>query len=240
LQRQVLVYHSRYKLEHRQAWHRAVVDAFHAPSSGEPAEAIAVTTQVCEMSLDLDADVLVTEHAPISSLVQRFGRANRHLRRGNAFRARILTYPPESALPYPREELDAAARFVAAFAGRDTSQRALADGLLRFSPEARLAGDASRFLDGGFFATPGPFRDSDDSSLPVILDTDQAAFHDLAARGRSTDGLRIPVPRAHARPGPHPGLPRWLGLADGTRYDDRLGFLIEDGLDSVASPQGGI
>lgn len=239
LQREVLVYHSRYKLKHRQDRHRAVVDAFHPPSSGEPTEAIAVTTQVCEMSLDLDADILVTEHAPISSLVQRFGRANRHLRWGNAFRARILTYPAESAPPYVREELQAAARFVAAFEGRDTSQRALAEGLLTYSPEGRRVGDASRFLDGGFFATPGPFRDSDDSSLPVILDTDQPAFHDLVARGGSTDGLRLPVPRTHARPGPHPGLPRWLGLAEGARYDDRLGFLVDDELRAVASPPGG-
>ncbi|HAJ61331.1 MAG TPA: hypothetical protein DCP31_20455, partial [Cyanobacteria bacterium UBA8543] len=61
---------------------------------------IAVTTQVCEMSLDLDADILITELAPISSLVQRFGRANRHRARGDEFRAKLLVYEPEKPEPY--------------------------------------------------------------------------------------------------------------------------------------------
>lgn len=239
LRRAVLVYHSRYKLEDRQARHRATVDAFRAPSSGEPVAAIAVTTQVCEMSLDLDADILVTEHAPISSLVQRFGRANRHLRRGHAFRARLVTYAAESPLPYDREELTAAAGFLAAFAGRDVSQRDLAAGLLVHSPAGRLAGNASRFLDGGFFATPGDFRDTDDSGMSVILDTEQVAFKELLARKLSTDGLRLPVPRRHAQSGPHAGLPTWLGLADGTRYSRWLGFIVDDDLRTFADHQGG-
>jgi CRISPR-associated endonuclease/helicase Cas3 len=237
LQRAVLLYHSRYKLDDRQDRHRAVVRAFQPASGDEPVEAIAVTTQVCEMSLDLDADVLVTEHAPISSLVQRFGRANRHRIRGDGFRARLVTYPAEQRLPYERDDLDAAAAFLAAVTGRDVSQRDLADGLLAYSPAGRRSGDASRFLQGGFFATPGPFRDADDSSMPVILDTDQQAFHDLIAAGRSTDGLRLPVPRTHARLGPHPGLPRWLGLADGTRYEEQLGFLVDDELRPFRHPE---
>src|SRR5262249_42210916 len=77
LKAEILTYHSRFKLAHRQIVHKKTVDAFQQ----EDAPAIAVTTQVCEMSLDLDADVLLTEIAPVPSLVQRFGRANRHLKR---------------------------------------------------------------------------------------------------------------------------------------------------------------
>jgi len=239
LHREVLVYHSRFKLEDRQQRHRDTVDRFRAPASGDPIEVIAVTTQVCEMSLDLDADILVTEHAPISSLVQRFGRANRHLRRGREFRARLVTYAAESPLPYEREELAAATEFLAAFAGRDVSQRELSEGLLAYSPAGRLVSDASRFLDGGFFATPGEFRDSDESGASVVLDTDQATFKKLLAHKQSTEGLRLPVPRNHARPGPHPGLPVWLGLADGTRYSQRYGFIVDDDLRHLADPHGG-
>jgi len=229
----VLVYHSRFKLEDRQRRHRETVDAFRAPIEGHPKSAIAVTTQVCEMSLDLDADVLVTEHAPISSLVQRFGRANRHLRRGRDFRARLLTYVPETVLPYESDELAAASRFLSAYAGRDVSQRDLADGLAEHSPPGRQASGHARFLDGGYFATPGSLRDSDDAGAPVILDRDLARFHELERLGKPTDGLRLTVPKKFARQAEESGLPSWLRLADGSRYDPALGFLVADEQEQV-------
>ena len=43
---------------------------------------IAVTTQVVEVSLDIDYDALYTELAPIDALVQRMGRVNRRGKRG--------------------------------------------------------------------------------------------------------------------------------------------------------------
>lgn len=222
----IIVYHSRFKLEDRQARHRQTVEAFRAPPSGDPSPCIAVTTQVCEMSLDLDADVVISEHAPISSLVQRFGRGNRHLRRGEGFRATLLTYAPESAAPYERAELDAARRFLAELAGHEISQRDLAEGLERHAPPGREASGASRFVDGGMYATPGVLRDSDDSGSTAILDTDIAVFKALVDADEPTDGLRITVPRKHARPAE--GLPPWLTVADGARYDAWLGFRVGD------------
>ncbi len=56
----VLTYHSRFRLLDRQRVHAATVAAFQQ----KDAPAVAVSTQVCEMSLDLDADVLVSEVAP--------------------------------------------------------------------------------------------------------------------------------------------------------------------------------
>ena len=69
----LLCYHSRFKLADRVKRHDAVVQAFR---KGRPA-ALAITTQVCEMSLDMDADLLVTEACPVTSLIQRMGRCNR-------------------------------------------------------------------------------------------------------------------------------------------------------------------
>lgn len=224
------VYHSRFKLADRQRRHRQTVDAFRAPTVGDPAPAIAVTTQVCEMSLDLDADLLITEHAPISSLVQRFGRANRHLRRGSHFRATLLTYAPESPAPYERSELEAAGTFLAALSGRDVSQRDLAAGLARYAPTERDASGSTAFLDGGYFAIAGALRESDDAGVPVILDADLARFRELRRCNQPTDGLHLTVPKKHARSAEGVGLPVWLKTADGARYDEWLGFVVDDEL----------
>ena len=57
---------------------------------------ILVATQVVEVSLDIDYDVLYTESAPIDALIQRFGRVNRRgLKRGRAH-----IFQPEGKRPY--------------------------------------------------------------------------------------------------------------------------------------------
>ena len=57
---------------------------------------ILVATQVVEVSLDIDYDVLYTETAPIDALIQRFGRVNRReLKSGKAY-----IFQPEGKRPY--------------------------------------------------------------------------------------------------------------------------------------------
>lgn len=224
------VYHSRFRLEDRQHRHRQTIDAFRAPANGELSPAIAVTTQVCEMSLDLDADLLVSEHAPISSLIQRFGRANRHLRRGPSFRARLLTYAPESAVPYEQKELDATSKFLADLSDRDVSQRDLAVGLEKHALSERDASGSTAFIEGGYFATAGNLRDDDDIGVSVVLDGDIARFKELMSRREPTDGLRLTIPKKYARPVEEKGLPLWLKTADSARYDPWLGFVLDDRL----------
>jgi CRISPR-associated endonuclease/helicase Cas3 len=215
-----LVYHSRFRLKDRQAVHGRVVEAFQTMKP-----AIAVTTQVCEMSLDLDADMLVTELAPVSALVQRFGRSNRHRARGDAFRASIHVYSPDSVLPYERAELTRADEFVNSVHG-ETSQRALAEALERFARSEPVADGSARFLDGGYFAVPGPFRDGDERAGPCVLDADLPEIEQRIARRKPYDDLVLSVPtRAHANDRPS-WLPRHLGVVPAQSYDSTLGFMV--------------
>ena len=66
-----LVYHSRYRYEDRVQQHKRVVRAF-TPEHHGPA--LAICSQVAEMSLDLKGcTLLVTDLAPVPSLIQRAG-----------------------------------------------------------------------------------------------------------------------------------------------------------------------
>jgi len=223
---EVLCYHSRFRLVDRQASHRRTVAAFQQRTS----PAIAVTTQVCEMSLDLDGDVLLSEHAPVTSLVQRFGRANRKLARPGLL-AKIHTYAPESLRPYDREDMASVDAFFGELAGRDVSQRDLAEALVRHAPRRRDSTGSARFLDGGYFAVPGDFRDSDDFSRMCVLDRDLDSVRAALRRREAVDGWVLPVPRRFATDLPEtiPGLPRHIGLAAAERYSDTRGFVTASG-----------
>jgi CRISPR-associated endonuclease/helicase Cas3 len=71
---------------------------------------IVVSTQIVEVSLDISFDLMVTETAPIDSLIQRFGRINRKRSKERIGQTKsiYIIAPPESsteALPYDLEIL---------------------------------------------------------------------------------------------------------------------------------------
>jgi CRISPR-associated endonuclease/helicase Cas3 len=223
----VLAYHSRFRLRDRQRIHAATVESFQQ----QEIPAIAVTTQVCEMSLDLDADVLISEVAPISSMVQRFGRANRHLAKGVDFRASLYVYSPEVAAPYTKEDLKAATDFLADLGTGDASQWAMANLLEKYSLREPKADGSARFLDGGYYAVRGAFREPDEYSTPCILTSDVEEVRSRIAAKETYDEYIVNVPEKFAmRDEAVPAwLPKYLGVANGNLYDPDLGFGVTDG-----------
>ena len=230
---EVLTYHSRFRLSDRQQVHADTVKAFAFQKDGDRKPAIAVTTQVCEMSLDLDADVLITEFAPISSLVQRFGRANRHRNRGDDFRAMLHIYKPPKEKPYEPKEVKNVQAFLDDLGKGGVSQKQLSEALEKFANEEPKSDGSSRFLDSGYFATMGSFRDTDEYALPCVLDRDLEqvkACIESKPKKEPYDGFIINVPHQGVKIKPFDDnkpswLPKYLGVAQWEgNYDMRSGF----------------
>lgn len=228
----ILTYHSRFTLEHRKKRHEDVVIAFqpHKNEVKSRRGVIAVTTQVCEMSLDLDADVLITELAPISALVQRLGRSNRH---GLIDYSNIWIYDPPKTLPYTKEELESARTFLEDVQGT-ASQKKLTEKLEEHSPAERKIEGYSRFVEGGYWATSEPFRETDDYSVNAVLDTDVKEFMKLRdARDPDAEKFILPVPmpkkdedkkdyfNSEDRPN---NFPKYLAIAPSRFYCKKRGF----------------
>jgi len=92
-------FHSRYRYKDRLKRQETVVQGFNKKAS----PMLAVTTQVAEMSLDVSADLLVSEYAPIASMIQRLGRLMRFEEQPSILGKAILI-SPEMTLPYSQED----------------------------------------------------------------------------------------------------------------------------------------
>jgi CRISPR-associated endonuclease/helicase Cas3 len=94
----VAPHHARFSQPDRQCLDRAIEAAFgrDRPEGG----CVAVATQTVEQSLDLDADLLLTDLCPMDVLLQRIGRLHRHRRSRPAgyTLARVVVLTPSMSL----------------------------------------------------------------------------------------------------------------------------------------------
>jgi CRISPR-associated endonuclease/helicase Cas3 len=132
--------------------HKAVIDAFDPRQNA--GAALAVCTQVAEMSLDLSATLLVTDLAPVPSLIQRLGRLNRRARDGDRTRPFVVVEPQRddgtpAVLPYTPEDFASARRWLGELGDGPLSQAALARAWEVLDAGRRPAFVESAWLDGG-------------------------------------------------------------------------------------------
>jgi len=95
------LHHSRFAPEDRELLDRAVEEALSPEPSRRPSDGlIVIGTQTLEQSLDIDADLLVTDLCPADVLLQRIGRLHRHaLARPPGFEMpRCVVLAPEGGL----------------------------------------------------------------------------------------------------------------------------------------------
>ena len=209
-----LVYHSRFKYRDRVERHKAVIAGFDPKT---PAPAHACTTQVCEMSLDLSARLLITDLAPIPALIQRLGRLNRHDPRGPL---PFQVIEPGGHLPYSAAELDLARQWLAALGSRPLSQQDLISAWETLPAAALdLSQHTCSWLDGGPLTLPATVREGA-ANLTLLMEEDLA---EARAHPAKLAELLLPMP-------PHRDSPSWsrhrfipIAPAGSLDYDEYFG-----------------
>jgi CRISPR-associated endonuclease/helicase Cas3 len=93
------LHHSRFAAEDRKLLDEAVENAL-SPKQRQARGVIVVGTQTLEQSLDIDADILLTDLCPVDVLLQRIGRLHRHrLDRSKGFESpQCMVMTPEKGL----------------------------------------------------------------------------------------------------------------------------------------------
>lgn len=192
----VELFHSRYRYRDRLSRQRRVVGGFRSDALGM----LAITTQVAEVSLDLSADLLVTELAPVPSLIQRLGRLNR--REDEPSEAKpALFLRPNDALPYAKNSeearfwrpIDAWLAEVADSAPK--SQSDLAAAFLRLPEEE--SGDDTEAFRCHWFEDPWLSETNKESLMEPGYTIEIVREEDL--QGGMLDELAIPMPFPRGR-----------------------------------------
>jgi CRISPR-associated endonuclease/helicase Cas3 len=181
------------------------------------------------MSLDLDAQVLISETAPVTSMIQRMGRCNRFAGEGG-LPGEVYFYTPEKSRPYGDEDLRGSDAFVAALDGQAASQTRLQTLLEEFGPGEVEVSRYAAFVESGPWAMSReePLRDIDEFTVEAILDSDADEYSRLRKEHKPhkpADGLIVPVPRKFAQTDTR--VESWRRVAPASHYDPRWGFMKE-------------
>ncbi|MEV0188350.1 CRISPR-associated helicase Cas3' [Kitasatospora purpeofusca] len=80
---EVFLVHAHYRKLDRAGVTTGLENSFGKDRAHRPRRAVLVTTQVCEQALDLDLDHVVTDLAPLPTIIQRAGRGRRHTKRSD-------------------------------------------------------------------------------------------------------------------------------------------------------------
>lgn len=99
----VFLLHSRFLDEDREVIEKNMKDSL----KDSDKKTCLITTQVCEVGLDISCDLLLTELAPPDSLIQRMGRCAREGRNGE-----VWVFEVEHCAPYDAENLERSKKYI--------------------------------------------------------------------------------------------------------------------------------
>lgn len=181
-----LIYHSRFKYEDRVNRHKDIIEAFKVDGA-----ALAICSQVAEVSLDLSADLLVTDLAPVPALIQRLGRLNRRARNKGEATKPFVVVEPDSHLPYTPAELDTAKKWLEELPDADIAQCHLA-AMWEQSADNPPELVSSAWLDGGPTTTVAELREASLGITVLMREDVQRVQNDRKQLGRYV--LPMPPP----------------------------------------------
>lgn len=100
---EIFLLHSRFLDDHR----KNIEERMRANLRSEKGKTCLITTQVCEVGLDISCDLLLTELAPADSLIQRVGRCARRGGKGE-----VWVFDVEYSAPYEEYEMTSSRDYV--------------------------------------------------------------------------------------------------------------------------------
>lgn len=144
-----MLIHSRFRRMDRKKREKDLKEDF----AVQPGPCLVVSTQVVEVSLDISFDVMVTDCAPIDSLIQRFGRVNRkRLAEAERYLAPVYVVAPEgNGKPYNKNTLEATYQILPDGAVLATARlQEMIDAVYPQLPETKIE-DSLIFMENGGF-----------------------------------------------------------------------------------------
>ena len=222
-----ILFHSRFCYRHRVKRQDEVLAAF-----AEDGPCLAVTTQVCEMSLDISANLLVTALPPFPALVQRMGRLNR--RRENPDGARCLVHDyggmggrsPYADLPYNRADLEASRGAIRSLVDGDKvlSQRDLKNALEGMPETSDNIKFGSVWLDGGWESKQSNLREGEPTRQVLLAEHEDRIRESIKEVGERAAVREWLVPILTSAKGVRTeGQIRKYPLVSGVKYDRETG-----------------
>ncbi len=153
-----------------------------------------------------DADVLITEEAPITALIQRMGRGNRKSVVPETV-GDIYVYPPDDPKkPYTPEDLTGVPAFLAELDGKTVGQTDVEEALKQYGRKPPQGDRPVQFI------ISGPYANGDEEDFHDI--------DDFVEQGILSEPEYVQAPRLR-RPGLIVPVPRHLEERRGTQRDTR-------------------
>jgi CRISPR-associated endonuclease/helicase Cas3 len=170
----LFLYHSSFRYQDRVNRQNEVIRAFDPKET--PGAAIVVSTQVCEMSLDISADVLITEEAPPPALIQRLGRLNRRttVETLKPSALALITPPTKTGQIVYKDELETIEPFLKLLPNENVSQSHLAEALAQITLEQSLdVAEKTQWLDFDWQTPSSDTIRESGTNISVLLELDQ-------------------------------------------------------------------